>query len=82
MPLDRIAQNDYVLAQQTKEVTRAMDEMTATHVRRQFGKVLNRVVFQGETITITTHGVPSARIVPISDGQEVPMTPDEPPEVE
>ena len=59
-----------------------MDEMTATHVRRQFGEVLNRVVFQGETVIVTTHGVPCARIVPLSDGQEAPMVADEPLEVE
>lgn len=50
-----------------------MEQMTAEDARRQFADLLNRVGFQGESILITRHGKPIAKLVPVT-GDETTAT--------
>lgn len=43
-----------------------MDQIGATEARRHLPRLLNRVA-RGESLTITRHGKPVARLVPVSD---------------
>jgi len=42
----------------------------ATEVRRAFGKILNWVVRDRDTVTITNYGRPCARIVPLYEVEQ------------
>lgn len=44
--------------------------VAATQVRRAFGKILNWVVRDRDTVTITNYGRPCARIVPLYEVEE------------
>lgn len=43
-----------------------MSRMTATKAKREFGDVLNRVVYQGEEVEIQRRGKSVAAIIPLA----------------
>ena len=51
-----------------------MEQMTAEDARRQFADLLNRVGFKGESILITRHGKPIAKLVPVIDEETADPT--------
>lgn len=51
-----------------------MEQMTAEDARRNFADLLNRVGFQGESILITRHGKPIAKLVPAAGEDTQPTT--------
>jgi len=44
----------------------SMSRMTATKAKREFGDVLNRVVYQGEEVEIQRRGKSVAAIIPLA----------------
>ena len=46
-----------------------MEPISATEVNRHLGQLLDRVA-RGESLTITRHGKPVARLVPVSGDRE------------
>ena len=48
--------------------------MTAEEARRKFADLLNEVGFQGESILITRHGKPIAKLVPVTGDETTDRT--------
>ena len=46
-----------------------MDQIGATEARRHLSRLLDRVA-QGESLTVTRHGKPVARLVPVTNDRE------------